>query len=113
MYPVIPSPLPLPLPLNLPLRATDSSPISSLQDNNSEDNNLTALEFDYNEVVEYATYDERLGKSHLLVPGPDGEFGFGGEIGISTDKLHVRGPVGSEHLTSFKYVVYGNGQVRQ
>ena len=42
-----------------------------------------------------------------------GEFGFGAEIGISTDKLHVRGPVGSEHLTSFKYVVYGNGQVRQ
>ena len=41
-----------------------------------------------------------------------GEFGFGAEIGISTDKLHVRGPVGSEHLTSFKYVIYGNGQVR-
>ena len=41
-----------------------------------------------------------------------GEFGFGSEIGISTDKLHVRGPVGAEHLTSFKYLVYGNGQVR-
>ena len=41
-----------------------------------------------------------------------GEFGFGAEIGISTDKLHVRGPVGSEHLTSFKYIVNGNGQVR-
>ena len=41
-----------------------------------------------------------------------GEFGFGAEIGISTDKLHVRGPVGSEHLTSFKYVIHGNGQVR-
>ena len=41
-----------------------------------------------------------------------GEFGFGAEIGISTDKLHVRGPVGSEHLTSFKYVVHGNGQIR-
>jgi glutamate-5-semialdehyde dehydrogenase len=41
-----------------------------------------------------------------------GEFGFGAEIGISTDKLHVRGPVGAEHLTSFKYVVRGNGQVR-
>ena len=42
-----------------------------------------------------------------------GEFGFGAEIGISTDKLHVRGPVGAEHLTSFKYVIHGNGQVRQ
>ena len=41
-----------------------------------------------------------------------GEFGFGAEIGISTDKLHVRGPVGAEHLTSFKYVIHGNGQVR-
>ena len=41
-----------------------------------------------------------------------GEFGFGAEIGISTNKLHVRGPVGPEHLTSFKYVVRGNGQVR-
>ncbi|MBI29229.1 MAG: Gamma-glutamyl phosphate reductase [Alphaproteobacteria bacterium MarineAlpha5_Bin11] len=41
-----------------------------------------------------------------------GEFGFGAEIGISTDKLHVRGPVGAEHLTSFKYIVRGSGQVR-
>ena len=41
-----------------------------------------------------------------------GEFGFGAEIGISTDKLHVRGPVGAEHLTSFKYVIHGDGQVR-
>lgn len=42
-----------------------------------------------------------------------GEFGFGAEIGISTDKLHVRGPVGAEHLTSFKYIIHGNGQVRK
>jgi len=41
-----------------------------------------------------------------------GEFGFGAEIGISTDKLHVRGPVGPQHLTSFKYVVHGNGHER-
>ena len=41
-----------------------------------------------------------------------GEFGFGAEIGISTDKLHVRGPVGAEHLTSYKYIVHGSGQVR-
>ena len=41
-----------------------------------------------------------------------GEFGFGGEIGIATGKFHARGPVGIEQLTSFKYLVEGNGQVR-
>jgi glutamate-5-semialdehyde dehydrogenase len=41
-----------------------------------------------------------------------GEFGFGGEIGIATGKLHARGPVGVEQLTSFKYIVRGNGQIR-
>lgn len=40
------------------------------------------------------------------------EFGFGAEIGISTQKLHVRGPMGLEALTSTKYLVYGEGQVR-
>lgn len=44
----------------------------------------------------------------------DGEvFGFGGELGISTQKLHARGPMGLEALTSYKYVIEGQGQVRE
>lgn len=41
-----------------------------------------------------------------------GKFGLGAEIGISTQKIHARGPMGLEQLTSVKYIVYGNGQVR-
>jgi glutamate-5-semialdehyde dehydrogenase len=40
------------------------------------------------------------------------EFGLGAEIGISTDRFHARGPCGLRELTSYKYVVHGNGQVR-
>jgi len=40
------------------------------------------------------------------------EFGFGAEVGISTDKLHVRGPMALDGLTSYKYEIYGNGQIR-
>jgi len=40
------------------------------------------------------------------------EFGYGAEMGISTQKLHVRGPIGIEDLTTYKYVILGNGQVR-
>ena len=42
-----------------------------------------------------------------------GEFGMGAEIGISTDKLHARGPMGLEELTTYKYVILGEGQVRE
>ncbi len=41
-----------------------------------------------------------------------GEFGFGGEIGIATGRFHARGPIGAEQLTTFKYVVHGDGQIR-
>jgi len=41
------------------------------------------------------------------------QFGLGAEIGISTDRLHARGPMGLEELTTYKYVVYGSGQLRQ
>jgi glutamate-5-semialdehyde dehydrogenase len=41
------------------------------------------------------------------------ELGLGAEIGISTDKIHARGPCGLQELCSYKYVVYGDGQVRE
>ena len=41
-----------------------------------------------------------------------GEFGMGAEIGIATDKIHARGPVGARQLTSYKYLIHGSGQIR-
>ena len=41
------------------------------------------------------------------------EFGFGAEIGISTQKLHARGPMGLKALTTTKYIIFGNGQIRK
>ena len=41
------------------------------------------------------------------------EFGYGAEMGISTQKLHARGPMGLKELTSYKYLVYGCGQIRE
>jgi glutamate-5-semialdehyde dehydrogenase len=41
------------------------------------------------------------------------QFGLGAEIGISTDKFHARGPCGLKELTTYKYVVFGNGQIRE
>lgn len=42
-----------------------------------------------------------------------GEFGFGGEVGISTNKLHARGPMGLSEMTTYKYLITGNGQIRE
>ena len=84
-------------------------------------NRLYAGDMEYNEIVV-----EKGGRANTLLLSDgskiilnastrftDGdEFGFGAEIGISTQKLHARGPMGLKELTTTKYIIYGNGQVR-
>ncbi|MCR5278909.1 MAG: glutamate-5-semialdehyde dehydrogenase [Lachnospiraceae bacterium] len=70
--------------------------------------NYGAAERFLNEVDAAAVY---VNASTRFTDG--GEFGLGAEIGISTQKIHARGPMGLKELTSYKYVVYGNGQIRE
>lgn len=67
----------------------------------------TAMKF-HNEIDAAAVY---VNASTRFTDG--NEFGFGAEIGISTQKLHARGPMGLKALTTTKYIIFGNGQIRQ
>lgn len=69
--------------------------------------NITAAERFMNAIDAAAVY---VNASPRFTDG--GEFGFGAEVGISTNKLHARGPMGVEGLTTYKYKIYGKGQVR-
>ena len=70
--------------------------------------NLENAEKFINEVDSAAVY---INASTRFTDG--GEFGYGGEIGISTQKLHSRGPMGIRELTTIKYIIRGNGQIRK
>ncbi|MEE9514839.1 MAG: glutamate-5-semialdehyde dehydrogenase, partial [Candidatus Brocadiales bacterium] len=70
--------------------------------------NITSAGRFTNEVDSSAVY---VNVSTRLTDG--GQFGMGAEIGISTDKLHARGPMGLPELTTYKYVIHGTGQIRE
>ncbi len=70
---------------------------------------------DYNKAMEFL---QRVDSSAVYVNASTrftdgGEFGLGAELGISTQKLHARGPMGLEELTSYKYIIFGQGQIRE
>ena len=70
-----------------------------------------------NDLVNAARFQREVDSAAVYVNAStrftDGyEFGFGAEIGISTQKLHARGPMGLNELTSMKYLINGNGQIR-
>ena len=71
-------------------------------------NDPKALEAFYNDVDSACLYHNA---STRFTDG--GEFGFGAEIGISTTKIHARGPMGLKEITTYKYLISGNGQVRK
>lgn len=69
--------------------------------------NLEKAEYFLNEIDSACVY---VNASTRFSDG--GEFGFGAELGISTQKLHARGPMGLNEMTTYKYKIYGNGQIR-
>jgi len=93
------------------IRLVDDNFIESFIEKSDRDKEVTRREFAekfLNEVDSAAVY---LNVSTRFSDG--GEFGFGGEIGISTQKLHARGPMGIRELTTTKYVIRGEGQIRE